>query len=89
MWAGCAIRLQKCTTDFPDNMALFEYDLDRFSAAEMEAFLVQAWFIWNQRNAIIHGGQMRDPKWLNQRALEYLDEYRNVQTQINIPHTAP
>ena len=57
VWVGYAIRLQKCTTDFHDIMALFEYVLDMF--------LVQAWFIWNQRNAIIHGGQMRDPKWLN------------------------
>ena len=56
VWAGYVIRLQKCTTDFPDIVALFEYVLDRFSIAEMEVFLVQAWFIWNQRNAIIHGG---------------------------------
>ena len=32
---------------------------------------------------------MRDPKWLKQRAVEYLDEYRNVQTHMNISHTAP
>ena len=32
---------------------------------------------------------MRDLKWLNQRALEYLDEFRNVQTHMHIPHTAP
>ena len=89
VWAGCAIRLQKCTTDFLNIMALFEYVLDRFSAAEMEVFLVQAWLIWNQRNAIIHGGQMRDPKWLNQRVVEYLDEYRNAQTHMNIPHITP
>lgn len=56
VWAGYAIRLQKCTTDFPDIVALFEYVLDRFSTAEMEAFLVQAWFIRNQRNVIILGG---------------------------------
>ena len=55
VWVGCAIRLQKCTTDFPDIMALFEYVLDRFSAAKIEAFLVQAWFIWNKRTAIING----------------------------------
>ena len=42
MWAGCAIRLQKCTTDFLNIMALFGYVLDRFSAAKMEVFLVQA-----------------------------------------------
>ena len=47
VWVGCAIRLQKCTTDFPDIVALFEYVLDRFLAAKIEAFLVQAWFIWN------------------------------------------
>ncbi|KAL0001579.1 hypothetical protein SO802_015360 [Lithocarpus litseifolius] len=51
--------------------------------------LVQAWFIWNQRNAILHGGQMRDSKSLNQRAVEYLDEFQNVQTHINFTHTKP
>ncbi|KAK9995675.1 hypothetical protein SO802_020361 [Lithocarpus litseifolius] len=45
VWAGCAIKLQKCSTDFPDIVALLEYVLDKFSAAEIEAFLVQAWFI--------------------------------------------
>ena len=30
VWAGYAIRLQKCTTDFHDIMALFEYVLDMF-----------------------------------------------------------
>ncbi|XP_075650170.1 uncharacterized protein LOC142620730 [Castanea sativa] len=89
MWAGCAIRLQKCTTDFPNIMALFKYILDRFSAAEMEEFLIQAWFIGIREIAIVHGGQMRDPKWLNQRAVEYLDEYQNAQTHINISHTKP
>ena len=54
--ADCVIRLQKCTTNFPNIMALFKYVLDRFLAAEIEVFLVQAWFVWNQRNAIMHGG---------------------------------
>ena len=81
-------QVAKCTSVFHDIVALFEYVLDRLSTAELETFLVQAWFIWNQRNAIIHGRQMRDPKWLNQRAMEYLDEYRNVQAQMSLPNVA-
>ena len=88
VWSGCAIRLQKCTTVFHDILAFFEYLLDRLSVAEFDIFLVQVWFIWHQRNAIIYGGQIRDPKWLNQRAVEYLDVYRNVQNQMSLPNTA-
>ena len=47
MWAGCAIKLQNCTTVFHDIVALFEYVLDRLSTAKLETFLAQAWFIWN------------------------------------------
>ena len=36
---------------------------------------------------IVHGGQIRDSKWLNQRAVEYLDEYRKVQDQMSLPNT--
>ncbi|KAL0004903.1 hypothetical protein SO802_012464 [Lithocarpus litseifolius] len=53
-----------------------------------EVFIVQAWLLWNQRNVVAHGGQLRDPKLLNQRAVEYLDEYRKVQDQITLPNTA-
>ncbi|XP_075640505.1 uncharacterized protein LOC142612276 [Castanea sativa] len=56
VWVGCAIKVQKCNTYFPDIVALFEYVLERFSTAEVKVFLVQAWFLWNQRNTIIHGG---------------------------------
>jgi len=37
---------------------------------------------------IVLGGQIRDAKWLNQRAVEYLDEYRKVQDQMNLPNMA-
>ena len=43
--------------------------------AELELFLVQAWIIWNQRNIVIHGGKLKEPSWLNKRAVDYLDEY--------------
>ena len=32
---------------------------------------------------------MKDPMWPDQKALEYLDEYRNVQAQMNILNTVP
>ena len=54
---------------------LFEYLLDRLSMAELELFLVQAWIIWNQMNIVIHGGKLKEPSWLNKRAVDYLDEY--------------
>ncbi|XP_065631673.1 uncharacterized protein LOC136068448 [Quercus suber] len=53
--------------------------MDRLQKEELEIFLVQAWLIWNQRNAEIHGGHLREPGWLNKRAEEFLDEYRKAQ----------
>ena len=58
---------------------MFEALLDRLQKEELELFLVQAWLIWNQRNTVIHGGQLREPGWLNKRAEEFLEEYRNAQ----------
>ncbi|KAK4588082.1 hypothetical protein RGQ29_019178 [Quercus rubra] len=58
--------------------------------ANFELFLVRSWLIWNQRNKMVHGGQMMDPRWLNKRALDYLDEYKKSQVQlIDILVTAP
>ena len=61
------------------NVILFSYlnfSFDRLSDADFELFLVQSWLKWNQRNRVVHGGQMMDPRGLNKRALDYLDEYK-------------
>lgn len=87
MWARCSISLQKCTIVFHDIFLLFESLLDRLSTIEFEVLLVQAWLLWNKRNAIVHGGQIKDLKWLNQRATDYLEEYRKAQDQLILPST--
>ena len=88
--AGSSVNLQKCPTNQCDIIQLFEFLFDRLSDADLELFLVQSWLIWNQRNRVVHGGQMMDPKGLNKRALDYLDEYKKSQVQLAaIPVTAP
>ena len=62
-----------------DFKGLFESLMDRLQKEELEIFLVQAWLIWNQRNAMIHGRHLREPSWLNKRAKEFLDENRKAQ----------
>ena len=57
--------MQKCSTNFTDFMQLFEVLMDRLDVAGMELFLIQAWTVWNQRNVLEHGKQMKDPRWLN------------------------
>ena len=60
----------------------------RLPREELEYFLVQAWMRWSQRNAVIHGGQLKEPGWLNRRAKECLGEYRKAQVTLmatNIP----
>ena len=61
---------------------LLEYLIDRMSLEEMELFLSQAWFIWNRRNGVIHGGRFIDPDTLNRRAKKYLEDYRYAQEQL-------
>ncbi|XP_065621034.1 uncharacterized protein LOC136063918 [Quercus suber] len=90
VWAGSSINLQKCSTNQCDIIQQFEFLFDRLSDADFELFLVQSWLIWNQRNRVVHGGQMMDPRGLNKRALDYLDEYKKSQVQLAaIPVMAP
>ena len=76
VWAGSLKILQKGVSGMIDVLHLMEYLLDRVESEELEVVLVQAWLIWNQRNRFIHGGKFHDPGWLNNRARDYLEEYR-------------
>ena len=58
IWAGCSARLQKCHMGQEDMINLWEELIARLTIEELELFLVQAWIIWNQRNAMIHGKQL-------------------------------
>ena len=51
---------------------------------EMDLFWAQAWFIWNQRNCVVHGGRMKDPSSLNKRAEEYVAEVIQVRNNLSI-----
>ena len=46
--------------------------------------MVQSWLIWNQRNTVVHRGKMRDSRWLNKRAWDYLSDFQQLQDQLNI-----
>ena len=63
--------------------------MDRLDAARMELFLIQAWTVWNQRNMLEHGEQMKDPCWLNRRAAEYLEDYKKAQDHLAILVATP
>ncbi|XP_023919200.1 uncharacterized protein LOC112030766 [Quercus suber] len=82
IWAGSITPLQKWSTSYHNFRSLFESLMERLSKAELEFFLVQAWLIWNQRNAVIHSGQLMEPGWLNRRAEEFLAEYRKAQVVL-------
>ena len=89
VWAGILNALQKLQINQFDFMQLFETLEDRLSTTEMELFLVQAWLIWNQRNVVVHGGQMKDLRWLTNRAAELLEEYKIAQANMVISNVAP
>ena len=73
------VKLQKSGQGQLDILELFHEMMNRLSSAEFELFLVQSWMIWNQRNVIAHGGNVKDSRWLNKRAREFLDEFHQSQ----------
>ena len=81
-WAGCSARLQKCHLGSEDMLQLWEELMARLTIDELELFLVQAWIIWNQRNALIHGKQLQAPGILNGRAEDFMDEFRHAQSHL-------
>ena len=68
VWSGSMIRIQKCGQGQLDVLHLFQELMGKLSTAEFELFVVQTWIIWNQRNTVVFGGKLKDPKWLNKRA---------------------
>lgn len=59
IWVGCSTRLQKCVGDQADMLQIMEELVNQLCTDELEQFLVQAWFIWQQQNAMIHRKQMQ------------------------------
>ena len=68
-------------------MQLMEALIDRLTKEELELFWVQAWLAWNQQNRVVFGGNLMDPRTLNNRAVEYLTEYRQAQMQLTVIRT--
>ena len=67
-----------------DMMQLMEYLLERLTSAEIDLFWTQAWFIWSQRNCVVHGGRIKDPTSLNKRAVEYVEVHKQAQTHFTV-----
>ena len=85
VWAGSCRRLQKSHHGKQDVLQLFLEMCNCLTIPEFELFIVQAWLIWNQRNAVVHGKKIVDPRWLNKRACDYLNEFQQFQDQLDIP----
>uniref|UniRef100_A0A7N2L6Q0 Uncharacterized protein n=1 Tax=Quercus lobata TaxID=97700 RepID=A0A7N2L6Q0_QUELO len=78
IWASSVVKLQKFVVGQQDVIQLFEELLVRLEVEELELFLVQAWFIWNRRNSVLHGGVLQAPKLLNKRAEDFLAEFHQA-----------
>ena len=59
-------------------MQLMDYLIDRLMREELELFWIQAWLTWKQWNRVLFGGNLMDPRNLNKRAEEYLEEYKTT-----------
>lgn len=88
IWASSVVKLQKFVVGQQDVIQLFEELLVRLEVEELELFLVQAWFIWNQRNLVLHRGVLQAPKLLNKRAEDFLTEFHQAQVYLGIATTA-
>ena len=90
VWASSVVKLQKFWGGGgqQDVIQLFEELLVRLEVEELELFIVQAWFIWNQRNSITHGGVLQAPKLLNKRAEDLLAKFHQAQVQLGTASTA-
>ena len=86
VWVGSITSLQNWSTNCLDFMHFFECLLSRL--LKLELFLVQAWIIWNQRNAVVHGGQLKESGWPNRQAAKYLDEYKKAQENLTASNAA-
>ena len=72
---------------FDDMVQLVEHMQNQLTNEELEFFWVQCWFIWNQRNAIVHGGVIQEPGRLNQRAKDFLEEFWVAQRRLSVSGT--
>ncbi|XP_075636927.1 uncharacterized protein LOC142609203 [Castanea sativa] len=81
VWVGSISKLQKGPSVFRDTLQLMEFLVDRLTVEELELFWVLAWIIWNQRNCVVHGDQLKDPKCLNKRAKDFVLEFQQAQWQ--------
>lgn len=87
IWVGCPSRLQTGTSGHDDMLHLVESMQRKLTNEELEQFWVQSWIIWNQRNSVLYGGIIQDTGGLNQRAKDYLDEFREAQVHLVISDT--
>ena len=78
IWYGSIRKLQKTRHGQQDMKQLMVDLLEQLMSDEMDLFWAQAWFIWNQRNCVVHGGRMKDPSSLNKRAEEYVAEFKQA-----------
>ena len=86
MWASYSYHtLQKGLTDQATVMHLFENLMHKLPDDVLELFLVQSWLIWHQRNWVVHGGILQEPRTLNARASNFLEEFKEAQSQLTIP----
>ena len=75
---------EKCRHGKQDVKQLMVDLLERLTSNEMDLLQAQAWFIWNQRNCVVHGGRMKDLSSLNKRAKEYVDEFKQAQSNLSV-----
>ena len=84
IWAGSSRKLQKARHGQPNMLHLMEELLEHLNQDELELFWTKAWIVWNQRNCLLHGGQLKLPSSLTNRAEEYITKFSSLQTRLDV-----
>lgn len=86
IWAGSMVGMQKIVTQQVSFLHLVEKLLEEKPTEVCELFLAQAWFIWHQRNLVVHVRQVQDPSIINRRAKDFLEDFRSSQIRLSAQH---
>lgn len=58
--------------------------MDAKPAHDLEAFATTAWFLWNNRNSVRHGGQCKPAFKILEDSKQFLEEFRGV-SELPLP----
>ena len=89
VWGASRLKLLAIPTQPHEFLDLVWEIRERKPGIDWETFVVTAWCLWNQRNALKHGGQCKDVGCILKEVAEYVTEFRQENICLNEPSNPP